>query len=45
MFLNPGKRKRYLVHDGEINAKSISKYYLYNKESTIEKIVGGDAKF
>ncbi|KAM3138678.1 hypothetical protein pb186bvf_009242 [Paramecium bursaria] len=37
VFLNPGKRKRYLVHDGEINVKSI--------KSTIEKIVGGDAKF
>lgn len=37
VVLNPGKRKRFTVHEGTINRESISQ--------TIEKIVGGDAKF
>ena len=37
VILNPGKRKRYLVHDGSINESEISK--------TLDKILGGDAKF
>lgn len=36
-MLNPGRRKRYLAHDGELNKSSI--------EGTIERINGGDAKF
>lgn len=36
-ILNPGKRKRYLIHDGEINEQSI--------ETTFNKILGGDARF
>ena len=35
--LNPGKRKRYLLHKGELNENDIS--------STLDKILGGDAKF
>ena len=37
VILNPGKRKRYLVHDSSINESEISK--------TLDKILGGDAKF
>lgn len=37
VVLNPGKRKRYLVHEGDINADSI--------EKTFNKILGGDARF
>ena len=37
VVLNPGKRKRFLLHEGEINGKNI--------ESTLDKILGGDAKF
>jgi hypothetical protein len=35
--LNPGKRKRILPHEGEIDEKSITK--------TLDKILAGDAKF
>ena len=35
--MNPGKRKRFLIHDGEITSKSI--------EATLDKILGGDARF
>lgn len=35
--MNPGKRKRFLLHDGEITSKSI--------ETTLDKILGGDARF
>jgi len=35
--MNPGKRKRYLVHKGAITENDIS--------STLDKILGGDAKF
>jgi hypothetical protein len=37
VVLNPGKRKRFLMHEGEINEKSI--------EKTLDKILGGDARF
>ena len=37
VILNPGKRKRYLVLDGDINADNI--------ENTFNKILGGDARF
>lgn len=37
VILNPGKRKRFMLHEGEINEKSI--------ESTLDKILGGDARF
>ena len=37
IVLNPGKRKRFLVHEGEINEKAI--------EKTLDKILGGDARF
>ena len=37
VILNPGKRKRFLIHNGEISEASI--------ESTLDKILAGDAKF
>jgi hypothetical protein len=37
VILNPGKRKRFLVHDKEINENDISQ--------TLDKILGGDARF
>jgi hypothetical protein len=37
VILNPGKRKRYLIHDKEFNEAGLS--------VTFEKILGGDAKF
>jgi hypothetical protein len=37
VILNPGKRKRYLIHDKGINESEVSK--------TLDKILGGDAKF
>ena len=37
IILNPGKRKRFLVHTGEITEKNI--------ENTLDTILGGDAKF
>lgn len=36
-IVNPGKRKRYLVHDKEINENDL--------KMTLDKILGGDAKF
>ena len=36
-MLNPGKRKRILVHEGDISEKKITK--------TLDKILAGDAKF
>lgn len=36
-ILNPGKRKRFLLHTGSINESDIS--------ATLDKILGGDAKF
>ena len=35
--MNPGKRKRYLVHEGDLNKDSII--------ATLDKILGGDARF
>ena len=35
--MNPGKRKRYLKHDGDFSVAEISR--------TLDKILGGDAKF
>ena len=37
VILNPGKRKRFLLHEGEIKEKAI--------ELTLDKILGGDARF
>lgn len=37
IVLNPGKRKRFLLHEGEITIDSI--------KNTLDKILGGDAKF
>ena len=37
VILNPGKRKRFLVHDKTINEGEIS--------TTLDRILGGDAKF
>jgi hypothetical protein len=37
VVLNPGKRKRFLVHEGDLSEASIS--------NTLDKILGGDAKF
>jgi hypothetical protein len=37
VILNPGKRKRFLVHGQNINEKDVS--------NTLDKILGGDAKF
>ena len=36
-ILNAGKRKRYLIHNGELTDSAVS--------STLDKILGGDAKF
>jgi hypothetical protein len=35
--LNPGKRKRFLIHEGEITEANI--------EKTLDTILGGDARF
>jgi hypothetical protein len=35
--MNPGKRKRYLKHEGGFSVSEIT--------STLDKILGGDAKF
>jgi hypothetical protein len=37
VVLNPGKRKRFLVHNGEISKDGVQK--------TIDTILGGDARF
>jgi hypothetical protein len=37
VILNPGKRKRYLVHTGAISESEVSK--------SLDRILGGDAKF
>ncbi len=37
VILNPGKRKRFLIHDKNINENDIS--------ATLDRILGGDAKF
>ena len=37
VILNPGKRKRFLAHTGEINERAI--------EGILDKILAGDAKF
>lgn len=37
VVLNPGKRKRYVVHEGDLSLESL--------KSTMEKINGGDARF
>jgi len=37
VVLNPGKRKRFLVHEGDITSANI--------EQTLDKILGGDARF
>ncbi len=35
--MNPGKRKRYLHHEGEITTEGLT--------YTLDKILGGDARF
>ena len=37
VILNPGKRKRFLVHDKGVSESEVS--------STLDRILGGDAKF
>jgi hypothetical protein len=37
VILNPGKKKRYLVHEYDLNEEGITK--------TLDKILGGDARF
>lgn len=37
VVLNPGKKKRYLIHDYDLTEEGISK--------TLDKILGGDSKF
>ena len=37
VILNPGKRKRFMLHEGDISEKAI--------ETTLDKILGGDARF
>ena len=37
VVLNPGKRKRFLLHEGNVAEKEI--------EKTLDKILGGDARF
>ena len=37
VVMNPGKRKRFLIHENEISEKTI--------EATLDKILGGDARF
>ena len=37
VILNPGKRKRFLIHEGDISESHI--------EKTLDKILGGDARF
>ena len=37
VVLNPGKRKRFLVHEGDLSEAAIA--------LTLDKILGGDAKF
>mgnify|MGYP000868833387 CR=1 FL=1 len=37
VVLNPGKRKRFLLHEGEITEANI--------EKTLDTILGGDARF
>ena len=37
VILNPGKRKRFLIHEKAIDESEISK--------TLDRILGGDAKF
>lgn len=37
VVMNPGKRKRFLKHEGDLTATSISK--------TLDTILGGDARF
>ena len=37
VILNPGKRKRFLLHDKNINESDVS--------ATLDRILGGDAKF
>jgi len=36
-ILNPGKRKRFLIHEKDLDETSISE--------TLDKILGGDARF
>lgn len=37
VVMNPGKRKRYLKHEGSVTAPDVT--------ATLDKILGGDAKF
>lgn len=37
VILNPGKRKRFVLHEGDLNTQSL--------KETLEKINGGDARF
>jgi len=37
VILNPGKKKRFLIHENELTVSGIS--------ATLDKILGGDARF
>ena len=37
VIMNPGKRKRYLIHDKSLSESDIN--------DTLDKILGGDARF
>jgi hypothetical protein len=37
VVMNPGKRKRFLLHDGPVTVVGVTE--------TLDKILGGDAKF
>lgn len=37
VILNPGKRKRFTMHEGEISGEAV--------EASLDKILGGDARF
>ena len=37
VVMNPGKRKRFLIHENELSAEGVQK--------TLDKILGGDARF
>ena len=37
VILNPGKRKRFTMHEGEISGSGV--------EKSLDKILGGDARF
>jgi hypothetical protein len=45
VMLNPGRRKRFITHEGPLKKSSIGNNLFWIIESTLERINGGDAKF